>query len=259
MTRYILITGGKGGVAKTTTAVSLGCALNFFGKDVTVVDANLTTPNVGIYLGSPVVPINLHHVLQGKNHISEAVYIHPTGTKIVPASISLDDMKNTKPDRLKHVIRGLKGLTDFVIIDCAAGLGKEALLAIDASDEIIITTNPEMPAIADALKTIRVAEDMGKKILGVVVTRYRNSNDEIPIENIEALLEHKVIAIIPESIEIKESLALRDNVIYTHPTSDASVSYKKLASELCGAPYIDERAPIKPDYFSKILRLFGVR
>jgi len=39
------ITSGKGGVGKTTTAINLGSALNYFGKEVIVVDANLSTPN----------------------------------------------------------------------------------------------------------------------------------------------------------------------------------------------------------------------
>ena len=82
MTKFIAIMAGKGGTGKTTTSVNLGAALSYFGKDVVIVDANLTTPNVGIHLGVPVVPIHLHHVLQGKNKINEAIYIHPAGPKI---------------------------------------------------------------------------------------------------------------------------------------------------------------------------------
>ena len=66
MTKIIVITSGKGGVGKTTTAINLGAAMNHFGKDVLVIDGNLTTPNVGIHLGSPEVPINLNHILNGK-------------------------------------------------------------------------------------------------------------------------------------------------------------------------------------------------
>jgi septum site-determining protein MinD len=89
MTRFISIISGKGGVAKTTTSINLGAALSYFGKDVIVVDANLTTPNIGVHLGVPVVPVHLHHALQGKHNIRDAVYMHPGGTKFVPASIAL--------------------------------------------------------------------------------------------------------------------------------------------------------------------------
>jgi septum site-determining protein MinD len=46
MGKIIVITSGKGGVGKTTTAVNLGAAINYLGKEVLVVDANLSTPNV---------------------------------------------------------------------------------------------------------------------------------------------------------------------------------------------------------------------
>ena len=49
MSRFIVITSGKGGVGKTTTSINLAAAINSFDEDVTLVDINLTTPNVGLH------------------------------------------------------------------------------------------------------------------------------------------------------------------------------------------------------------------
>jgi len=249
MTKFIAVIGGKGGVGKTTTSINLGTALSKLGKDVTVVDVNLTTPNVGVHLGTPVVPIHLNHVLQGRHHITEAVYEHPSGVKIIPASISIYDLKRTNPNNLNGVLRGLIGLTDIVLLDCAAGLGKEALLAMDAADDLLIVTNAELPAITDALKTIKLGEQMGKKTIGVVVTKSKKG-DMISINNIETILDHNVIGIIPEDNSVLEALAQRDSVILTHPKSVVSVAYTKLAYDLIGRKYKEERK----GFFS---RLFG--
>ena len=116
MTKFITCVSGKGGVGKSVSTLNLAAAFNFFGKDCIVVDANLTTPNIGLHLGVPVVPINLHHVLNGKKHIAEAIYLHPSGIKIVPAGLALDDLRNVNADNLKRKLADLRGLTDFVII-----------------------------------------------------------------------------------------------------------------------------------------------
>ena len=101
MKKIIVITSGKGGVGKTTTAINLGAAINYFGGDVVVIDANLTTPNVGIHLNSPEVPVNLNHVLMKKAAPYEAVYEHESGVKIMPSSLSIKEMRKIKPEKMK--------------------------------------------------------------------------------------------------------------------------------------------------------------
>ena len=113
--KLITITSGKGGVGKTTTAINLGAALNFFEKEVIILDANLTTPNVGLHLGAPIVPVNLNHVLIEKAKISDSIYEHESGTKIIPSSLSVKELK-----RLNHEFNSAKNsiLRDAEIICC---------------------------------------------------------------------------------------------------------------------------------------------
>ena len=207
MSKLITITSGKGGVGKTTTAINLGAALNYFGKDVVVLDANLTTPNVGLHLGAPIVPVNLNHVLSGKANVVDAIYEHESGTKIVPSSLSVKDLGNINHSRLKEVGKKLKKISDYVIYDSAAGLGDEALAAISSGDELIIVTNPEIPAVADALKASKVIS-------------------QIPI-----------LGVIPEDDNIQEALAMKDAIVHTHPRSKAAMAYKKIAAKLAGISY----------------------
>ena len=51
MTKVVCCISGKGGVGKSTTSINLGLALHQYGKNTAVLDANLTTPNIGVYLG----------------------------------------------------------------------------------------------------------------------------------------------------------------------------------------------------------------
>lgn len=237
MKRIIVVTSGKGGVGKTTTAINLGAAINKFGKDVLLIDANLTTPNVGIHLNSPEVPVNLNHVLQKKAYPFEAVYEHESGLKIVPASLSVKELKKIKHNKIKDFKKDFLEISDYVIFDSAAGLGDEALSAIEASDDLIIVTNPEMPAITDALKTIKLAEEMKKNIHGVVITRVRKNRSELGPEIVKEMLEVPILGMIPEDTKLQESLRLKDAIIHTHPKSKPSRAYKEIAAKIIGVPY----------------------
>ncbi len=237
MSKIIVIISGKGGVGKTTTAINLGAAINHFGKDVLVIDANLSTPNVGLHLNSPEVPVNLNHVLLNKAEPYEAVYEHKSGMKIMPSSLSINELKNLKSERLKDFKKDFKKLSEYIIVDSAAGLGKEAISAIHLADELIIVTNPEMPAITDALKTIKIAEKMNTPIKGIIMTRVRKDKIEMHPDAVKDMLENPVIGMIPEDITIRESQNLKDAIIHTHPKSLPARAYKEIAAQLIGIEY----------------------
>ncbi len=256
MAKVYTFISGKGGVGKTSSAINIGTALNQLGEDVIIVDGNLTTPNIGIHLGSPIVPVTLNHVLKGDAKVEEAIYEHESGTKIMPASLSLSESDKINYKRFIEIPKKLKKITNHVIIDAPAGLGEEARATIEAADEIIIITNPEMPAVTDALKTIKLAEEMRKNVLGVIINRYQGANTEMSISNIKEMLEIPILGIIPEDIAVKESLAMKDAVIHTHPKSPAARSYRNTTKRILGEDF--ELEPLKLGFFGRVLRRLGL-
>lgn len=244
MAKLITITSGKGGVGKTTTAINLGAALNAFGKEVIILDANLTTPNVGLHLGAPIVPVSLNHVLLGKARVADAIYEHGSGTKIIPSSLSVKELKRLNHGKLKDVGRKLRKMADYIIYDSAAGLGEEALAAMEAADELVIVTNPEIPAVTDALKTSKVIEEMGKEVKGVIVTRVRGSKTEMPISNVRDMLELPILGVIPEDAAAQHALVLKDALVHTHPKSKAARAYRTIAARMIGNNSYKEEASL---------------
>ncbi len=260
MTRFVSIASSKGGSGKTTAALNLGVALVNMGKQVVVIDTNLHAPHIGVHLGSVTPPSTLNQVLKGEKQLGKATFRHPSGLAVVPASISYIDAREADASRLKDTIRSLEGHAEIVLIDTSAGLGDVARAAIGSADETIIVTTPELPAIADALRTIKLAQENGVTVLGVILNRVKGDSLEVAKENVEQLLDKPVIAVIPEDNHVRKSLRMRHPVVYTHPNSPASTGFKQLAAHLLGKSYIAtlERRE-KSSMFHYMLKRLGLR
>ncbi len=242
MTRIIAIVSGKGGVGKTTLVANLGAALARMGKDVIVLDANLTTPNLGIHLGVPLFPVTLHDVLKGRAHIRDAIYDHESGLRVVPAGISLRDLRGVDSKDLPTALLDLLGSADIILLDAAAGLGRETLASIEAADEMIIITNPDLPSVTGALKAVKLAEQLGTRTLGAVVNRVTGAKHEMRnVEIMSMLDEIELLSEIPEDRNIPVAINARMPVVLHRPDSRASHAINRTAARLIGRSYAVEK------------------
>ena len=149
----------------------------------------------------------------------------------------LRELKKIKPERIIDFKDDFKKICDYVIVDSAAGLGHEAMSVIKLADELIVVTNPELPAITDALKTVKLAEQMKRPILGIIVTRVKRNNIEMHPDNVKEMLEAPILGMIPEDIKVQESILLKDAVVHTHPRSNSARAYKEIAARITGKEY----------------------
>lgn len=238
MSRYICVASGKGGIGNTTAAISLAHVMSKHKKTL-LVDANLTTPNVNVHLGAPILTKTLSHVLRDEASIYQAIYKHESGLRILPSISTLHDIKKLKYDKLKATLRSLEGEADIILLDSATGLGRDAISAIEACDEVLILTNPELSSVLDTQKTIQVAHELGKTILGVVVNKAGEHRHEMKISEVEKLLDLPVIGIIPYDDNVRKAVKLQHPVTYTHPKAKASKSFEEVAGLILGRKYFE--------------------
>jgi septum site-determining protein MinD len=249
-TRKIGIISGKGGVGKTTVTANLGAILaKKFKKNVAIVDCNLTTSHLSLSLGMYYCPITLNHVLRGETEIKNAMYSHPSGMKIVPASIRLGELVGVDSSKLRNVIRKLHKEADIILLDSSPGLGKEALSTIKASNEIIFVTNPNLPAVTDVIKCKDIIKSFKKKPIGVVLNMITKARYELSKKEVEILTELPVIASIPHDKNVHKSLAERSPLVMHRPWSSASKEMIRFAGWLVGEE--EEKK-----FFSFLSRLF---
>lgn len=230
------IISGKGGVGKTTTTANLGVALtNEFGRNVLVLDGNVTTANLGLHLGLVYLPITLQDVLKNRLSLLQAMYIHNSGLRVIPSSLSFDEGIDLR--RLWMKVKKLAKQHELILIDSAPGLGKEVLNIMKAVDELLVITTPDLPSIITATKSVEVARKMKIPVVGIILNRVRNKYYELGENEIINGLDIPVIAKIPEDERIPESVAAKIPVVLYRPQSPVSIIFKKLAAYLIGEEY----------------------
>ena len=135
--------------------------------------------------------------------------------------------------------------------DAPPGLDTVGREVLNACDEVLAVTTPEIPAVANAAKVIKMAEEQKKRILGVVVNRYSGYEHELKPEEIEVICEAPIIEVIPEDEKVRKSVFQRTPVIAMDPYTSSSIAMKKLAAKLIGKVY-------EPPRFLGIRKLLGL-
>lgn len=235
MTRVIGILSGKGGVGKSTTVANIGASLSFdYGYNVVAIDASTTSSSLGLYLGNHRFPATLNDVLAGKAQVPDAIYAHPSGLKLIPASSELNGLK-ANADGIKNVVSFLKEYVDYILLDCPPTLGAETIAAIDSINEAIIVATPEWASLLEARKTIEFLKARKKKILGLVLCRADLEPEEV--DKIKQALGTPVIGVIPEDEAVARSIDKRVPVIHLHGKSRPARAYKKVLEQVTGQEF----------------------
>ncbi|HIK01572.1 TPA: P-loop NTPase [archaeon] len=234
-----MVLSGKGGVGKTTTAVNLGASLNDIGQKVVVIDANIITPNVALQLGLPPRPNNnLNGALKQDYSIFDAVSRHTSGLDVIPAGLSIFGTKNGFSGNMREALSPLEEKYEIVIMDCGIGLWGSDIKTLNAADEVLIVTNPELPALIDSLKALKMAEKMSVPVRGIILNKVTGSSYELKDETVKGILNnYPIIAKIPFDKNVSKSLGARNPIVLNKPNSPAAHAFKRLAGDLVGEKY----------------------
>lgn len=248
MVRIIGIVSGKGGVGKTTLTINLGAALShFFKKKVTIVDCNITTSHLGLYLGMYYCPITLNKVLKGESEIEEAIYEHYTGMKVVPSALSVSELEGVDITLLRESLKPLEEKNDIILLDGSPGLGREAMACLKACDEVLYVTTPYVPSVIDIVKYQEVVSTLNLKPIGIVLNAVDRARYEMNSKEVEELTKLPVLISIPYDKNVKRALSLKMPVVMLNKNSPASREIIRFAAKLVGEHYNQESS------FSRIM------
>jgi septum site-determining protein MinD len=203
MSQCIVITSGKGGVGKTTTAANLATGLALAGKTVAVVDADIGLRNLDVILGlENRIVYDLVQVVEGQCRLKQALIRDKRvdGLYMLPAAQTRDKNAVT-PDQMRALVAELKELHDYVLIDCPAGIEQGFRNSIAGADRALIVSTPEVSAIRDADRIIGLVEAHELPEPELILNRYRSGmvqrGDMMSRDDILEILAIPLIGIIP--------------------------------------------------------------
>jgi chromosome partitioning protein len=250
MTHVIAVANEKGGVAKTTTAISLGGALVESGYEVLLVDLDA---QANLSLGLNINPANVRRsvadmLLNSASLISISRESNVPGMDVVPSNADMGMAERFLPVRqnyeyiLKNIFLSTQSLSsyDYVLLDCPPSLGAVTTNALTAAQFVIIPTQPEyfsahgLRNLMAMIRRIRTQTnpDLAYYILITMMDRrnriHRTLSEQLRLTFKDGLLE----TVIEIDTKLRESNVAGLPITHYTPHSRSALQYRALAQEL---------------------------
>jgi chromosome partitioning protein len=259
--RIVAIANQKGGVGKSTTAVSLGAALADVGYRVLVADLDPQgNASTGMGIRHDAREITVYDVVVSEGRIEEAIVPTPVERlHAVPATIDLAGAEIelvsqfSRESRLKKALEPvLEGVYDFILLDCPPSLGLLTINALTAAEELIVPIQCEyyaLEGLGQLLRNVSLVQqniNSGLRLSGIVMTMFdpRTKLSEQVVDEVKRHFGDLVYdVIIPRTVRLSEAPGFGQPITVYDARSKGAEAYRQLAQEVALRPPPDAPMP----------------
>ena len=250
----IAIANQKGGVGKSTTAVSLGAALADLGYRVLVVDLDPQgNASTGLGIRHEARDVTVYDVVVGDADLMDAVIPTPVPRLFaLPSTIDLAGAEIelvsqfSRENRLKRSLEPVRrGHFDFVFLDCPPSLGLLTINALTAAEELIVPIQCEyyaLEGLGQLLRNVSLVQqniNSGLRLTGIVMTMFdpRTKLSEQVVAEVRRFFgELMYDVVIPRTVRLSEAPGFGQPITVYDPKSKGAESYRALAREVALRP-----------------------
>jgi chromosome partitioning protein len=265
-TRIVAIANQKGGVGKSTTAVSLGAALAEAGRRVLVLDLDPQgNASTGMGIRHDARDVTVYDVVVGEAPIERAIVPTPVPNLwAIPSTIDLAGAEIelvsqfSRELRLRRALEPLREASayDYILLDCPPSLGLLTINALAAARELIVPIQCEYYALEGLGQLLRnvglVQQNLNPnlQLTGIVMTMYdpRTKLSEQVVAEVQRYFGDRVYdVIIPRTVRLSEAPGFGQPITIYDPRSKGAETYRRLAQEVDEKPAPSAPMPTMDD------------
>ena len=231
----------KGGIGKTSIAVNTAVEIADMTKEkVALIDLNLQLGDVSTFLDlNP--GFDIAYIVKNLDNMDDSELIqslsqYKNSTLYVVADpVNIEKSKEISSEQIEALIKRLKKIFSYIIIDVSTSIDAKSIKALDISDVILLIAIVNLPAIRNLQRCKNLFEKLGYSAekIKLVLNRYME-NEEIKTSDIEDVVKQKVYWKIPNNyLTMMSAVNKGEPVSRINPDSNIAVNYKEFASKLC--------------------------